>query len=395
MREAVIVSAVRTAVGRAPRGSLRNTRPDDMAGWVVKEALKRAPGLKPEEVDDLVMGCSFPEAEQGLNVARLICYLAGLPYTVPGQTINRFCSSGLQAIASGAEHIMCGFAEVVIAGGVESMSMVPMGGNKVVPNLKLIENYPEGYTAMGVTAENVARKFGISREDQDAFALKSHQKASAAIQAGRFKDEILAIKVKTQEVSEEGRVTCREFIFDTDEGVRADTSLDALSKLRPAFSAAGSVTPGNSSPLNDGASAVVIMSREKARSLGLAPMATLRSFAVAGVPPEIMGIGPVEAIPKALKLAGLALDQIDLFELNEAFASQALYCCRTLGLNMDKVNVNGGAIALGHALGNTGGRLTTTLVHEMRRRKAHYGVVSMCVGFGMGAAAVFEGETER
>jgi acetyl-CoA acyltransferase len=395
MREAVIVSAVRTAVGRAPRGSLRNTRPDDMAGWVVKEALKRAPGLKPEEVDDLVMGCSFPEAEQGLNVARLICYLAGLPYTVPGQTINRFCSSGLQAIASGAEHIMCGFAEVVIAGGVESMSMVPMGGNKVVPNLKLIENYPEGYTAMGVTAENVARKFGISREDQDAFALKSHQKASAAIQAGRFKDEILAIKVKTQEVSEEGRVTCREFIFDTDEGVRADTSLDALSKLRPAFSAAGSVTPGNSSPLNDGASAVVIMSREKARSLGLAPMATLRSFAVAGVPPEIMGIGPVEAIPKALKLAGLALDQIDLFELNEAFASQALYCCRTLGLNMDKVNVNGGAIALGHALGNTGGRLTTTLVHEMRRRKARYGVVSMCVGFGMGAAAVFEGETER
>jgi acetyl-CoA acyltransferase len=290
---------------------------------------------------------------------------------------------------------MCGFAEVVIAGGVESMSMVPMGGNKVVPNLKLIENYPEGYTAMGVTAENVARKFGISREDQDAFALKSHQKASAAIQAGRFKDEILAIKVKTQEVSEEGRVTCREFIFDTDEGVRADTSLDALSKLRPAFSAAGSVTPGNSSPLNDGASAVVIMSREKARSLGLAPMATLRSFAVAGVPPEIMGIGPVEAIPKALKLAGLALDQIDLFELNEAFASQALYCCRTLGLNMDKVNVNGGAIALGHALGNTGGRLTTTLVHEMRRRKARYGVVSMCVGFGMGAAAVFEGETER
>jgi acetyl-CoA acyltransferase len=395
MREAVIVSAVRTAVGRAPRGSLRNTRPDDMAGWVVKEALKRAPGLKPEEVDDLVMGCSFPEAEQGLNVARLICYLAGLPYTVPGQTINRFCSSGLQAIASGAEHIMCGFAEVVIAGGVESMSMVPMGGNKVVPNLKLIENYPEGYTAMGVTAENVARKFGISREDQDAFALKSHQKASAAIQAGRFKDEILAIKVKTQEVSEEGRVTCREFIFDTDEGVRADTSLTALSKLRPAFSAAGSVTPGNSSPLNDGASAVVIMSREKARSLGLAPMATLRSFAVAGVPPEIMGIGPVEAIPKALKLAGLALDQIDLFELNEAFASQALYCCRTLGLNMDKVNVNGGAIALGHALGNTGGRLTTTLVHEMRRRKARYGVVSMCVGFGMGAAAVFEGETER
>ena len=392
MREAVIVSAVRTAVGRAPRGSLRNTRPDDMAGWVVKEALNRARGLKPEEVDDVVIGCSFPEAEQGLNVARLICYIAGLPYTVPGQTINRFCSSGLQAIAIGAEHIMCGFADAIIAGGVESMSMVPMGGNKTVPNLKLIEAYPEGYTAMGVTAENVARRFGIGREEQDAFALKSHQKAAAATKAGKFKDEILPIQVKTQEVSEEGKVTFREFIFDTDEGIRADSTMEAMSKLRPAFSTTGSVTPANSSPLNDGASAVVILSREKARALRLAPMATFRSFAVAGVDPELMGIGPVEAIPKALKLAGVTLDQIDLFELNEAFASQALYCCRTLGLNMDKVNVNGGAIALGHALGNSGGRLTTTLVHEMRRRSARYGVVSMCIGFGMGAAAVFERE---
>jgi acetyl-CoA acyltransferase len=363
-----------------------------MAGWVVKEALNRAAGLKPEEVDDVVMGCSFPEAEQGLNVARLICYIAGLPYTVPGQTVNRFCSSGLQAIAIGAEHIMCGFADVIIAGGVESMSMVPMGGNKTVPNLKLIETYPEGYTAMGVTAENVAKKFGINREEQDAFALKSHQKAAAAIKTGRFKDEILPIKVRTQEVSEDGKVTYREFVFDTDEGVRADTSLEALSKLRPAFSTTGSVTPGNSSPLNDGASAVVIMAKEKAKSLGLQPMATFRSFAAVGVPPEIMGIGPVEAIPKALKFAGVSLDQIDLFELNEAFASQALYCCRTLGLNMDKVNVNGGAIALGHALGNSGGRLTTTLVHEMKRRQARYGVVSMCIGFGMGAAAVFERE---
>ena len=393
MREAVIVSAVRTAVGRAPRGSLRNTRPDDMAGWVVKEALNRATGLKPGEVDDLVMGCSFPEAEQGLNVARLISYIAGLPYTVPGQTVNRFCSSGLQAIAIGAEHIMCGFADAIIGGGVESMSMVPMGGNKTVPNLKLIEAYPEGYTAMGVTAENVARTFGISREEQDAFALKSHQKAAAAVKAGRFKDEILPIKVRTQEVSEDGKVTYREFTFDVDEGIRADTTMEALSKLRAAFSTTGSVTPGTSSPLNDGASAVVIMSKEKARSLGLAPMATFRSFAVAGVPPELMGIGPVEAIPKALKFAGVTLDQIDLFELNEAFASQALYCCRTLGLNMDKVNVNGGAIALGHALGNSGGRLTTTLVHEMKRRNARYGVVSMCIGFGMGAAAVFERET--
>jgi acetyl-CoA acyltransferase len=348
--------------------------------------------VKPEEVDDVVMGCSFPEAEQGLNVARLICYIAGLPYTVPGQTINRFCSSGLQAIATGAEHIMCGFADVIIAGGVESMSMVPMGGNKTVPNLKLIETYPEGYTAMGVTAENVARKFGISRVDQDAFALKSHQKAAVAIKQEKFKDEILPIKVKTQEVSEEGKVSSREFVFDTDEGVRFDTSTEALVNLRPAFSATGTVTAGNSSPLNDGASAVVLMSREKAKSLELAPMATFRTFAVAGVPPELMGIGPVEAIPKALKLAGLNLNQIDLFELNEAFASQALYVCRTLGLDMEKVNVNGGAIALGHALGNSGARLTTTLMHEMKRRHARYGVVSMCIGFGMGAAAVFERE---
>jgi acetyl-CoA acyltransferase len=392
MKEAVIVSAVRTAVGRAPRGSLRNTRPDDLAAWVVKEAMNRVPGLKPEEVDDVVIGCSFPEAEQGLNVARLINYLVGLPYTVPGQTVNRFCSSGLQAIAIGAEHIMCGFADVIIGGGVESMSMVPMGGNKTVPNLKLIETYPEGYTAMGVTAENVATKFGISREDQDAFALNSHQKAAAAIKAGRFKDEILPIKVKTQEVTEEGKVKFREFVFDTDEGVRSDSTMEALAKLRPAFSTTGSVTPGNASPLNDGASAAVILSKEKAKTLGVQPMATFRSFAVVGVPPELMGIGPVEAIPKALKLAGVTLDQIDLFELNEAFASQALYCCRTLGLNMEKVNVNGGAIALGHALGNSGARLTTTLMHEMKRRSARYGVVSMCIGFGMGAAAVFERE---
>ncbi len=392
MKEAVIVSAVRTAVGRAPRGSLRNTRPDDMAGWVVKEALNRVPGLKPEDVDDVVIGCSFPEAEQGLNVARLINYIAGLPYTVPGQTVNRFCSSGLQAIAIGAEHIMCGFADVIIGGGVESMSMVPMGGNKTVPNLKLIEKYPEGYTAMGVTAENVAQKFKITREDQDAFALKSHLKAATAIKAGKFKDEILPIKVKTQEVTEDGRVKFREFVFDTDEGVRADSTIEALAKLRPAFSTTGSVTPGNSSPLNDGASAVVIMSKEKAKALGVKPLATFRSFAVAGVPPELMGIGPVEAIPKALKLAGVTLDQIDLFELNEAFASQALYCCRKLGLDMEKVNVNGGAIALGHALGNSGGRLTTTLMHAMKSRNARYGVVSMCIGFGMGAAAVFERE---
>ena len=392
MREAVIVSAVRSAVGRAPRGSLRNTRPDDLTAWVVKEAMNRVPGLKPEEVDDVVIGCSFPEAEQGLNVARLINYIVGLPYTVPGQTVNRFCASGLQAIVTGAEHIMCGFADVIIGGGVECMSMVPMGGNKAVPNLRLIETYPEGYTAMGVTAENVARKFNISREEQDAFALKSHQKAAAAIQAGRFKDEILPVKVKTQEVTEDGQVKFREFVFDTDEGVRPDSTMETLAKLRPAFSITGSVTAGNSSPLNDGASATVILSKDKAKALGVQPLATLRSYAVVGVPPELMGIGPVEAIPKALKLAGLTLDQMDLIELNEAFASQALYCCRTLGLNMDKVNVNGGAIALGHALGNSGARLTTTLLHEMKRRNARYGLASMCIGFGMGAAAVFERE---
>jgi acetyl-CoA acyltransferase len=392
MREAVIVSAVRTAVGRAPRGCLRNTRPDDLAGWVVREALNRAPGVQAGDVEDVIIGCSFPEAEQGLNVARLICYLAGLPYTVPGQTINRFCSSGLQAIAAGAEHIMCGFADVIIAGGVESMSMVPMGGNKTVPNLKLIETYPEGYTAMGVTAENVARKFGIPREDQDAYALKSHQKAWAAIQAGKFKDEILPIKVKTQEISEDGKAQFREFTFETDECVRADTSLETLGKLRPAFAVEGTVTPGNSAPLNDGAAAVLLMSKERAKSVGLKPLVTFRSFAVAGVPPEIMGIGPVEAIPKALKLAGLETRQVDLIELNEAFASQALYVCRTLGLDMERVNVNGGALALGHALGNSGARLTTTLVHEMKRRNARYGLVSMCIGFGMGAAGVFERE---
>jgi len=363
-----------------------------MAAWVVKEALNRAPGVKPEEIDDVIIGCSYPEAEQGLNIARLICYIVGLPYQVPGQTVNRFCSSGLQAIATAAEHIMCGFADVIIAGGVESMSMLPMGGNKRVPNLKLMETYPEGLTTMGITAENVARKYGISREDQDTFALESHRKAAAAIKAGRFRDEILPIKVKTQEVSEDGKVYLREFVFDTDEGVRADTTLEALSKLRPAFSVSGSVTAGNSSPLNDGASIVVLMSKELAKSLGLAPLATFRSFAVAGVPPELMGIGPVEAIPKALKFAGLQLNKIDLIELNEAFASQALYCCRALGLNMDKVNVNGGAIALGHALGSSGSRLTTTLMYEMRRRNARYGLVSMCVGYGMGAAAVFERE---
>ena len=392
MKEAVIVSAVRTAVGRAPRGSLRNTRPDDMAAWVVKEAMNRVPGLKPADVDDVVIGCSFPEAEQGLNVARLINYIAGLPYTVPGQTVNRFCSSGLQAIAIGAEHIMCGFADVIIGGGVESMSMVPMGGNKTVPNLKLIETYPEGYTAMGVTAENVARKFNISREEQDAFALKSHQKAAAAIKAGRFKDEILPIKVKTQEVAEDGQVKFREFVFDTDEGVRGDSTLEALAKLRPAFSTTGSVTPGNASPLNDGASATVILSKEKAKALGVKPMATFRYHTVEGCEPEYMGVGPSVAIPKVLGLARMTLDQVGLIELNEAFAAQAIYCIRKLEIREDITNVNGGAIALGHPLGCTGAKLTTQLIYEMQERKIRWGVASMCIGFGMGAAALFERE---
>lgn len=389
MREAVIVSAVRTAVGKAPRGTLRKTRPEYMASTVVKEALARTPGLDPAEIDDFILGCSFPEAEQGMNVARMVGLKAGLPDSVPGATVNRFCSSGLEAIAIAATRVMAGFADVYLAGGVESMSLVPMGGNKLVPDPELMATIPEAYMGMGLTAENVAEKYGISREEQDEFAVKSHQKAAVAIKEGKFKEEIVPLEV-VNAYRKKGKLVEDKVIFDTDEGVRPNTDMEILSKLRPVFRAGGSVTAGNSSQTSDGASCVVIMSREKAESLGLQPMAIFRSYAVGGCPPEIMGIGPTVAIPKALKLAGITKDQVDVFELNEAFASQALACIKMLELDENKINLNGGAIALGHPLGCTGSKLTTTLLHEMKRQDARYGVVSMCIGGGMGAAAVFE-----
>jgi len=392
MREAVIVAAVRTAVGKAPNGMLRETRPDEMAAAVIVELTRRVPGLKSEEIEDVIIGCAFPEGEQGLNMARAASLRAGLPHSVPGQTVNRFCSSGLQTIAMAAERIMSGFADVIIAGGAESMSMVPMTGNKYAPDPYLAEQYPAVYTSMGVTAENVARTYKVGREEQDAFALQSHIKAAAAIQQGRFKDEIVPLTIVKKRFQVEGKpyVTTKEAVFDTDEGVRFDTSADALRKLKPAFHSNGTVTAGNSSQTSDGAAAAVVMSKEKAQQLGLKPFGAFRAFAVAGVPPELMGIGPVEAIPKALRLAGLTLDQIDLIELNEAFAAQVLAVINELKLPAERVNVNGGAIALGHPLGCTGAKLTATLLHEMRRRKARYGMVTMCIGGGMGAAGIFE-----
>ncbi len=390
MKEAVVVSAVRTAVGKAPRGILKDTRPDDVAAIVLKEAVSRVPGLKMEEVEDIVLGCAFPESDQGLNIARVAAMRAGFPYTVPGQTVNRFCSSGLQAIATAARDIMVGAAEVIVAGGVEFMSQVPIMGLTPSPNPYLVDTYPQVYTSMGLTAENVAERFGISREDQDRFALLSHQKAAKAIQEGRLREEIVPIPAKVKEVKEDGTVIVKEVIFDTDEGVRFDASLEAMAKLKPVFKANGTVTAGNSSQTSDGAAALVLMSRERAEKMGVKPMALFRSFAVAGVPPEIMGIGPAYAVPKALKQAGLTLEQIGLIELNEAFASQALYVIRHLGLNLDILNVNGGAIAVGHPLGCTGAKLTTGLLYEMRRRNVRYGLVTMCIGGGMGAAGVFE-----
>jgi acetyl-CoA acyltransferase len=390
MKEAVVVSAVRTAVGKAPRGILKDTRPDDVAAIVVKEALARVPGLKAEEVDDVVLGCAFPESDQGLNLARIVAIRAGFPYTVPGQTVNRFCTSGLQAIATAAYEIMVGATEVMIAGGVEFMSQVPIMGLTPSPNPYLVEHNPQVYTSMGLTAENVAEKFGISREDQDRFALSSHQKAAKAIREGKFKEEIIPILAKVKEIKDDGTVVVKEVIFDTDEGVRFDASLEAMAALKPVFKAKGTVTAGNASQTSDGAAALVLMSREKAEQMGVKPMATFRSFAVAGVPPEIMGIGPAYAVPKALKQAGLTLDQIGLIELNEAFASQSLYVIRHLGLNLDILNVNGGAIAVGHPLGCTGAKLTTGLLYEMKRRNVRYGLVTMCIGGGMGAAGIFE-----
>ncbi len=390
MREAVVVSAVRTAVGKAPRGILKDTRPDDVAAIVIKEAVARVPGLKLEEVEDIVLGCAFPESDQGLNLARVVAMRAGFPHTVSGQTVNRFCSSGLQAIATAAYEIMVGGAEVIIAGGVEFMSQVPIMGLTPSPNPYLVEHNPQAFTSMGLTAENVAEKFGITREEQDRFALSSHQKAAKAIREGKLKEEIIPIPAKVKEVKEDGTIIVKEVIFDTDEGVRYDASLEGMAALKPVFKANGTVTAGNASQTSDGAAALVLMPRERAEALKVKPMAIFRSFAVAGVPPEIMGIGPAYAVPKALKKAGLTIKDIGLVELNEAFASQSLYVIRELGLNLDIVNVNGGAIAVGHPLGCTGAKLTTTLLYEMKRRNVRYGLVTMCIGGGMGAAGVFE-----
>jgi acetyl-CoA acyltransferase len=390
MQDAVIVAATRTAVGKAPNGTLKTVRPDEMAAAVIGEVLRRAPGIDPRAVDDVIMGCAMPEAEQGLNVARIASLRAGVPVDASAVTMNRFCASGLQAIASGAEHIMCGFANIVIAGGTESMSLVPMGGNKVCPNPTLVDEYPDVYLSTGLVAENHARDYAISREEQDAFALRSHQRAVAAIEAGRFAEEITPLTFTVATPENGGPPDLRDVTFAQDEGPRRDTSTAALAKLRPAFHATGSVTAGNSSQTSDGASAVVLMSAAAAKERGLEPMARLVAYATAGVAPERFGIGPVPAVRKVLAQTGLTLDQIDLVELNEAFAAQVLAVLRELPIDPDRLNVNGGAIALGHPLGCTGAKLTTSLLYEMRRRNARYGLVTMCVGGGMGAAGIFE-----
>ena len=391
MHDAVIVSATRTAVGKAPNGSLRTVRPDEMAATVIAEALRRAPGIDPSDIEDVILGCAMPEAEQGLNVARIASLRAGVPVEASAVTINRFCSSGLQAIAFAAERIMCGWANAIVAGGTESMSLVPMGGNKVSPNPALVDSYPDVYLTTGLVAENHVRDYGIGREEQDAFALRSHQRALAAIDAGRFKDEIVPLAYRVASPGNgKGGAPVRDVTFAQDEGPRRDTSIEALAKLRPAFHANGSVTAGNSSQTSDGASAVLVTSAAFAKERGLQPLARFVTYATAGVEPERFGIGPVPAIKKALKLAGLTLDQIDLVELNEAFAAQVLACLRELPIDPDRLNVNGGAVALGHPLGCTGAKLTTTLLYEMQRRKARYGLVTMCVGGGMGAAGILE-----
>jgi acetyl-CoA acyltransferase len=391
MEEAVIVSAARTAVGKARAGMLRGTRPDDMAGAVIAEALRRAPGIEPTDVDDVILGCAMPEAEQGMNVARIASLRAGIPVSASAVTINRFCSSGLQAIAFAAERVMCGFASAIVAGGTESMSLVPMGGHKLSPNPTLVDTYPDVYLSTGLVAENHARENGIAREEQDRFALTSHQRALAAIDSGRFADEIVPIDAAVVEPSAgTGRPSVQTVRFAVDEGPRRDTSTEGLAKLRPAFHAQGTVTAGNSSQMSDGAAAVVVTSARGARERGLEPLARFVGFATAGVEPERFGIGPVPAMQKVLKQAGLRLDQIDLVELNEAFAAQVLACLRALPIDPARLNVNGGAIALGHPLGCTGAKLTTSILYEMRRRQARYGLVTMCVGGGMGAAGIFE-----
>lgn len=389
MKEAVIVSAVRTAVGKAPKGTLRNTRSDEMGSVAIREAVARA-GVEAALIEDVIMGCAFPEASQGMNVARTSAILAGLPVETSAMTVNRYCSSGLQTIALAAERIRTGGAEVIVAGGLESMTAIPMGGNTFRPNPQLAETYPDYYLNMGLTAENLARKYEITREQADEFSYNSHMKALAAIKDGKFTDEIVPMNVFVDEFDEKGRVRRKEIVFDQDEGPRADTSLEGLAKLRPVFHAKGTVTAGNASQMSDGAAAAVVMSADKAAELGLKPIARFVSYATAGCLPEEMGIGPVYAIPKALKLAGLALDQIDLIELNEAFAAQGLSVMKVLELDPAKVNVNGGAVALGHPLGCTGAKLTATILQEMRRRSARYGMVTMCVGGGMGAAGIFE-----
>ncbi len=390
MREAVIVSAVRTAVGKAFKGALRAARPDDLAAAAIADAVGRVQGLDKKEIEDVILGCAMPEAEQGMNVARTAALRAGLPIESGAMTINRFCSSGLQAIAIAAERIMCGHAECIVAGGTESMSLIPMGGHKISPNPWLMDNYPDSYLGMGLTAENLAKKYGITREQADEFSLQSHQKAVAAIAAGKFKDETTPVEVSVTAVNGGAAAETKSFIFSTDEGPRADTSLEALAKLKPAFHARGTVTAGNASQMSDGAAAAVVMSAERAKAIGARSLARFVSFAVAGCPPEEMGIGPVFAIPKALKMAGLSLDKIDVIELNEAFATQALSVIKAGELDRARVNPNGGAVALGHPLGCTGAKLTATVLRELERRNGRYGMVTMCVGGGMGAAGIFE-----
>ncbi|HEY8225559.1 MAG TPA: acetyl-CoA C-acyltransferase [Pyrinomonadaceae bacterium] len=390
MNEAVIVSAVRTAVGKAPKGTLRTTRPDEMGAVVIKEAIDRVHGLEMKEIEDVIMGCAMPEAEQGMNVARAAAIRAGLPVETSAMTINRFCSSGLQSIAMAADRIRTGGADTIVAGGLETMSMIPMGGHIIRPNPYLVEHYPDFYLNMGLATENVARKYEITREEQDEFALRSHQRAAAALDADKFKDETVPLHVTLEELDERGKKQRREVVFDKDEGVRRDTSAEGLAKLRPAFHVKGTITAGNASQMSDGAAAAIVMSDARAKELGVKPLARFVAYATAGCPPEEMGIGPVFAIPKALKLAGLKLDDIDVIELNEAFAAQSLAVIKTLGLNPEKVNVNGGAIALGHPLGCTGAKLTASILRELERRNGRYGMVTMCVGGGMGAAGIFE-----
>lgn len=390
MNEAWIVSIARSAAGKAPRGTLRNTRPDDMAAAVIQEVLRRVPQLEPKSLDDVMMGCAMPEGQQGNNVARIASLRAGLPVECPAMTINRFCSSGLQSIAIAAQQIMAGFGHAIIAGGVESMSMIPMGGHDFSPNPTLIDRYPDAYLSMGLTAENLARKYDISREQQDEFALRSHRRAAAAMDAGRFKEEIVPLEVTEVSINGNGKPARRRFVFDADEGPRRDTSIEALAALKPVFHARGTVTAGNSSQMSDGAAAALVLSSSLARSLGVKPLARFISYATAGTLPEEMGMGPVYAIPKALSFAGLKLAEIELVELNEAFAAQALSVMKHAELDPEKTNVNGGAVALGHPLGCTGAKLTATLLGEMKRRKSRYGMVTMCVGGGMGAAGIFE-----